>query len=264
LKSLKAVMAKEKELLTPGSGTGEASMTFMDHLKEFRNRLIYAIIAVVVCSIVCWFLYDPIVGLLTRPFSAVKTGGTPSLFVNMIYEGFVIRLKIAMVSGLAMSSPVLLYHVLKFIFPGLKPKEKNIILYALVASFVLIVVGLLYGYITIIPTMVSFFLDKGFLPAGTGILLNFGRNIFYVFEFLLITILVFQLPVILEILLIMNILKRKDVFAASRFVIVGIFVLAAVVTPSVDAVTQIAVALPLVGLFFLTILIAKIFKFGEG
>jgi len=74
----------------------------------------------------------------------------------------------------------------------------------------------------------------------------------------------FSGALVLEILLALNVLKRKDVFKASRFVIVGIVVLAAVITPSVDPVSQLAIAAPLVGLYFLAILAAKIFKWGEG
>lgn len=85
-------------------------------------------------------------------------------------------------------------------------------------------------------------------------LLNYGKNIFYVFRFLLVTMILFQIPIILELLLAMNMVNRRAVLKASRFVIVGIFALAAILTPP-DFVSQIGVALPL---------IAKLFKFGEG
>ncbi len=94
-------------------------------------------------------------------------------------------------------------------------------------------------------------------------LLNYGKNIFYVFRFLLVTMILFQIPIILELLLAMNMVNRRAVLKASRFVIVGIFALAAILTPP-DFVSQIGVALPLIAFFFLTILIAKLFKFGEG
>jgi sec-independent protein translocase protein TatC len=83
-----------------------------------------------------------------------------------------------------------------------------------------------------------------------------------IFQFLLITIIIFQLPIILEILMIMNLLGRRALLRASRFIVIGIFVLAAIVTPP-DFISQVSLALPLVGLFFLTILIARIFNFGK-
>jgi len=96
-----------------------------------------------------------------------------------------------------------------------------------------------------------------------GVLLNYQQSISYVLSFLLWAIITFQAPLVLEILLALNVLQRKAVFKASRYVIVGIVVLAAVITPSVDPVSQLAIAAALVALYFLAILVAKIFKWGE-
>ena len=78
----------------------------------------------------------------------------------------------------------------------------------------------------------------------------------------MMTIVLFQTPIVLELLMIMNILKRKTLLRASKYVIVGFFVLSAALTPP-DFISQLSLALPLVGLFFLSILIAKIFRFGD-
>ena len=93
-------------------------------------------------------------------------------------------------------------------------------------------------------------------------LLNYGQNIFYIFQYLLVSLVLFQLPILLEILLIVNIIKRKTLLKASRYMIVFIFILAAILTPP-DFMSQVTLALPLIVLYFLTIFIAKIFKFGE-
>jgi sec-independent protein translocase protein TatC len=101
------------------------------------------------------------------------------------------------------------------------------------------------------------------LPEGVGFMLGYQANIFYLFSFILWSVLVLQMPLVMEILLILNVLNRRQVLRASRFVVVGVCILAAIITPH-DFVSQLGVALPLIFFYFLAILIAKIFRFGEG
>ena len=94
-------------------------------------------------------------------------------------------------------------------------------------------------------------------------LLNYNRNIFYILQFIFIALVLFQTPIVLELLLVANVLKRKTLLRFSRYIVVGIFALSALLTPP-DFISQVSLAAPLIVLYFLTILIAKIFKFGEG
>lgn len=239
-----------------------------EHLLELRKRLIVSLLAALAASVVCFIFYDRILSFLFSPFSKIKAGEQllqegKVLFVNTIFEGFLIKLKIALLSGFILSAPVHLFNIVRFVFPGLTPKEKKVIVISLAASFVLVVSSFFYSYYKVIPISIQFLTGSGFIPKNTGLLLNFGRNIFYIFQFLIISIILFQLPILLEILMIMNVVRRKSLLKISRFVIVGVFVLAAVVTPP-DFISQLSLAIPLVLLYFLTILIAKIFRFGEG
>jgi sec-independent protein translocase protein TatC len=111
--------------------------------------------------------------------------------------------------------------------------------------------------------MVNFLSDSRFIPADVGFMLSYQDNITYLFMFILWSILALQMPLIMEILLILNVLNRKQVLRASRFIIVGAFILAAIITPP-DFISQLGVAGPLVFFYFLALLIAKIFKFGEA
>jgi sec-independent protein translocase protein TatC len=174
-----------------------------------------------------------------------------------------VRLKVAILAGIVLSLPVHVFNIIKFVLPGLTHRERKIILVSLIVSFCLIVFSFYYGYFNVIPISIGFLSSSGFIPEDVGLLLNYGKNIFVIFQFLMITVILFQLPIILEILMIMNVLSRKGLLTASRFIVVGIFVLSAIVTPP-DFVSQVSVALPLIGLFFLTILVARIFNFGKG
>lgn len=239
-------------------------MTFLDHLSELRKKLIVSVIAIVIGSIVSFIFFQFLIDALFKPFYNTEAAGSENLlFVNTIFEGFVTKFKVSILSGIVISFPVHLFNTISFIFPGLKRKEKRITIIALTVSFVLIVFSFYYSYFTIIPVSVRFLTSKNFIPEKVGMLLNYHKNIFYVIQFLFITLVIFQLPIILEILMITNVVKRRRLLRGSRYIVIVIVVLSALLTPP-DFVSQLALAAPLVGLFFLTILIAKIFKFGEG
>ena len=132
---------------------------------------------------------------------------------------------------------------------------------SLVASAVLIVAGFFYAYYTVIPISVGFLTSAGFIPEQVGLLLNYDRNIFVVFQFLLMFLLLFQSPIVLVLLMMSGVVTRRALLGASRYVIVGIFVVSAAVTPP-DVISQVSLAVPLVVMFFLSILIGRIFGFG--
>ena len=239
-------------------------MPILEHLRELRSRLIISSIALLVCTIVCFIFYKFILGILYEPFTVLNTPETRQiLFVNSIFEGFFTKIKISFFSGIILSFPLHLYNVVRFIFPGLEKDEKRIIVVSLSVSFVLILCSSYYSYFQIIPLSIRFLTNNTFVPKQIGMLLNYGQNIFYIFQFLFMALVLFQLPIVLELLLIKNVIQRATLLKASRYVIVIIFVLSAMLTPP-DFVSQVSMALPLIVLYFLTLLIAKIFRFGEG
>jgi sec-independent protein translocase protein TatC len=241
----------------------ERVMPLIEHIRELRNRLFVSMLSFVVCSIVAFVFSNSIIGIFTRQFDSVSSAVESKLVVTTIIEGFSAQVKVAVYAGLIFSSPVHVFNILRFIFPSLNRRQRAIILWSLFASLVLIAFGSYLAYFKIVPLAIGFLTNPYFVPAGVGYLLDYQTNIFYVFSFILWSLLALQLPLVMEILLMMNVLKRKAVFKASRYIIVGIFVLAAVITPP-DFISQLGVAVPLVALFFLGLLIAKIFKFGEG
>jgi sec-independent protein translocase protein TatC len=203
-------------------------MSFVDHLRELRRRIIVSMIA-----ILSYVFFDYIVALLFKPFRGIEALSVRDeiLFINTIFEGFLVRLKVAILAGIVFSLPIHVFNIIRFVLPGLTPREKKIILVSLTVSFCLIVFSFYYGYFNVIPISISFLSSSGFIPEDAGLLLNYGKNIFVIFQFLMITVILFQLPIVLEILMIMNVLSRKVLLKASRFIVVGIFVLSAIVTP---------------------------------
>ena len=240
-------------------------MAFLDHVRELRKKIIVSLIAVLGGTIVCYIFFQPIVNFLYRPLQYIErlAGGKEILYVNTLFEGFLIRIKVALLAGIVFTLPVHVFNLVQFVLPGLKKKEKKVILISLLVSFVLIVFSVYYGYFKIIPISINFLSGSVFIPARVGMLLNYGKNIFYIFQFLLGTLILFQLPIVLEILMIMNVLTRKALLKSSRYLIIMIFVISALLTPP-DFISQVSLALPLILLFLLAILIAKIFNFGSG
>ena len=240
----------------------DKDMPLTGHIAELRRLLILSLAALAAGSVVAYFMYPGIIDFLRRPFSIIAPDGEGNtLFINSILEGFVTRLKVSVIAGAVLSIPVHLYGGVRFVFPGLRPRERRVISAALAVSFLFIVSSFLYSYRTIIPVSVAFLTGKEFIPESTGILLGFTGNIFYILQFMAAALIVFQIPILLEVLLAVKAVRRKTLLGMGRFVVVGIFILAAVITPP-DFITQLAIALPLSGLYFLTILVAKIFGLG--
>jgi len=239
-------------------------MTVLDHISELRNRFIVSLLAFVVCAIVALIFYGKLIALFTVQFDSIKSGMGTTLFANSIAEGFLVQLKTAAIFGLIFSLPIHVINIVQFVFPGIDQKYHKIVVAGLLISFFLAAFGAYLAYFRIIPFSIRFLTNNVFIPNRVGVLLNYQQSIGYVLSFLLWAIITFQAPLVLEILLALNVLKRKAVFKASRYVIVGIVTLAAIITPSVDPVSQLAIAAPLVALYFLAILVAKIFKWGEN
>ncbi|MDC7225162.1 MAG: twin-arginine translocase subunit TatC [Spirochaetales bacterium] len=242
----------------------ETTMAFRAHLKALKRTLIVCLISFICASVICFLFFDPIVEFLYAPFLSIENAGTEdTLFINNIFEGFLAKLKISLLSGLTLSFPIILFSVLRFVFPALSKKERRVILYTLIISAVLVLVGFYYSYYLILPITIDFFTSVGFLPDNVGILLNYQNNIIYIFKFIFMIMITFQFPVLMEMLMITNIVERKTLLGFSRYIIVGVFLLAAIITPP-DFVSQCMIAFPMIFLYFLAILIAKIFGFGKS
>jgi len=236
--------------------------TFVQHLAELRNRIIFSIVSIILFSVVSYIFYEKIIKILIRPFLYINDFNNAKLFLSTIYEGFLIRIKISIYSGIVLSSPVIIFNLIKFIFPGLTLKERRFVLITLLTSLFLSSFAVYYSYQKIVPLSIKFLSSKSFIPQKVGLLLNFNRNINFIIQLIFAGILLFQFPLIIELLLFFNILKRKTIIKFVRYIIVLIFILSAILTPP-DVLSQLAFALPLTFLLFLAIFIAKIFKFGE-
>lgn len=237
-------------------------MPVIEHIRVLRNSIFRSLAAFIIACVVSFIFSNSFIELFTSQFKDVTSVVNQTLVVSSVAEGFVAQLKMSVIAGFMLSLPIMVFELVKFIFPGLTKRERKILIFFLISSLVLIVIGAYLAYFRIVPLAVRFLTNPYFVPKGVGFMLNYQENIFYVLSFILWSVLALQTPLLMEILLIMNVLKRKQVLKASRYIIVGIFILAAIITPP-DFVSQLGVAIPLMAFYFLALLFAKIFKFGE-
>jgi sec-independent protein translocase protein TatC len=249
--------------MIPAKDNPERVMGVLDHLVELRRRLLASMAAFIAIFILAMLLYHRLMAVLIQQFEGVENGLGLKLFANSLAEGFLVQLQASAIIALIATLPFHLVNAAQFVFPAFGPRTRRAIALGLVASFFLSLLGAYLAYFRVVPFSIRFLMDKAFIPEGVGVLLNYQKGVSYVLSFILWAVITFQAPLALEVLLALGILDRKAVLGASRYVIVGIFIIAAVVTPSVDPISQCAIALPLVALHFAVILIARIFGWGN-
>ncbi|NVI89247.1 twin-arginine translocase subunit TatC [Actinomadura sp. BRA 177] len=233
-------------------------MPLMDHLRELRNRLIKAILAFVVGAIVGWLLFDPVWDFLKQPYcslpqSHVIDKDECSLFVNGIFSSFFLKLKISCIIGAVISAPVWLYQIWGFVAPGLYGRERRWTYVFLAAAVPLFFVGTALAYVTVDKGLAIFL---GFVADDVKPLITVDSYLGYVLTMLLVFGLTFELPLFVVVLNLAGVLSSKRIRRFQRMILFGIFVFAAVATPSADPFTMLALALPTVALFEVAALLA--------
>ncbi len=234
------------------SANSDKSMTLSGHLRELRNRI-------VIC--LCFLVVSFLVGLHFAPdFVSVLTDIGKAYGYTYVYlspqELLMQYFSVALLVGVCITLPVILYHVWAFIQPGLKKNENTLFLAALFFGLVCFVIGIIFAYKVMMPFMLRFLID---VSRGSDITasisvqnyMSFLLTIFMIFG------IVFEMPVVTVLLTQMGLLKVSWMKKGTKFVIVLIFFVAAVITPP-DIVSQIMVAVPMIGLYELSILLSSI------
>jgi sec-independent protein translocase protein TatC len=228
----------------------ETRAPLLDHLIELRTRIIRALLALAVGFGVCLYFADEILGFLVLPLKQAFPKGEGQLIFTKLPEVFFVELKVALFAGFMMSFPVIANQLWAFVAPGLYAREKKAFLPFLIATPVLFLGGAALAYFVVMPTAFRFFLGFGGETGGLAVqaLPSAGDYLGLVMQFILAFGMTFLLPVLLLLLHRAGIITRAQMAGARRYVIVGIFVIAAVVTPP-DPGSQIILAIPLWLLF---------------
>jgi sec-independent protein translocase protein TatC len=233
----------------------EKKLPLTAHLQELRKRLILSFIAVGVGFILCYALAQPIFDILAKPLLRVMPAGGSLIFTS-VAEAFFTYMKVAFIAGLILTSPFILYQIWAFVAPGLYQKEKRYVVPFVLGGSLFFTMGVLFGYFVAIPIGFKFLL--GYATDFIKPMPSMKEYLSFSIKFLLAFGLVFEFPVVLVLLARIGVIDAKMLARQRKYAILLIFVFAAVMTPP-DIVSQVLMALPLIGLYELSILLSKIF-----
>ncbi len=233
-------------------------MTITEHLEELRRRLIWSALTLVV-TIGVSFAYAPrlFTVLLAPVVGPIQKAGGNIAFLG-IAEGFLIQFRLAAYIGIVVASPVLGYHILAFIMPGLTPRERRYIWTYLPAAVLLFVAGTVVAYLLFLPAAVGFLV--GFTRGQAQTLVSVNNLISFVTGFIMPFGFVFELPLVVALLTRLGLVTPRFLRRMRKYAVLLAFVVAAVITPSPDIITQSLVALPLYGLFESSIVVSRLVR----
>lgn len=228
----------------------ETRAPLLDHLIELRTRLVRSVFALLVGFAICFYFADPILGFLVQPLKDAFPEGEGQLIFTKLPEVFFVELKVGLFAGFMISFPIIANQLWAFIAPGLYATEKKAFLPFLFMTPVLFIGGAALAYYVVMPTAFRWFLGFGGNAGGLEVqaLPSAGDYLSLVMQFILAFGITFLLPVLLLLLHRARIVTREQLAVARRYVIVGVFALAAIVTPP-DPGSQIILAVPLLILF---------------
>jgi len=235
----------------------EKKLPLTAHLQELRKRLIFSFIAIGVGFILCYAFADNIFNILAAPLTNELMPKGGSLIFTNVAEAFFTYMKVALIAGIIVTSPFIVYQIWAFVAPGLYQKEKRYVVPFVLGSTLFFVLGILFGYYVAIPVGFKFLL--GYATDVIKPMPSMKEYLSFSLKFLLACGLVFEFPVALVLLSKIGIIDAKMLSRQRKYALLLIFIFAAVVTPSPDLISQVLMAVPLVGLYELSILLSKIF-----
>ena len=230
-------------------------MSFLEHLEELRRRIIHSVLSIAIGFFACWYYADRIFSLMQRPI--MEALHRHKLDEKLVYlnptEPFNMYLKVAFVAAVFVASPYILYQVWAFISPGLYRHEKRYVFPFMFSTVLLFVAGGYFGYRFVYPATLDFLIGYGaqFQP-----MITIGE---YTKLFMMVVLgmaVIFELPILVFFLSLMGIVSAGWMWRNFRYSILGIFVIAAIITPTTDVLNMCIFAAPMVVLYGLSIGVA--------
>ena len=231
-------------------------MSFLDHLEELRKRLIVSFVALGVAFIACWNFADRIFGWIQAPLTKFLPPGDQKLAYTRLTEPFFLYMKVAFFAAIFVASPILMWQVWRFISPGLYKRERRYAAPFIIFASLFFILGGYFGYRFILPGTCAFFVETG---AKFKQMIKVDEYFSFASTIILATGAVFETPILIFFLARLGIVTPAFLMQKSKYAIVLSFVIAAIVTPTPDMVTQTFLAVPMIALYFLGVGVAYMF-----
>lgn len=244
---------KSSSTISTNSSSGLLEMDLWGHLAELRKRLFIIALSVVVLAVASYSFSTQIFDFLNRPYFAVFPEN--SLIGTGPAEAFMIKIKVAIFSGIILALPLIFFQIWLFVAPGLHENEKKLALPFVFATTLLFFLGSWFCYQIVFPFAMQFFLDQ-YTSVGITPTVRLTEQLSLMTRTILAFGVMFELPVLCFILGRLGVINYRMMLSGFRYAIVIIFIVAAVLTPP-DVITQFLLAIPLLLLYGISILVVK-------
>jgi sec-independent protein translocase protein TatC len=243
----------------------DGRMALTDHLREFRARLIRSMLVLVVAFIVMLYFYDPLLDFISKPYydavATLKNEVDAELVATGIGAGLLLQLKLCGVAAIVVSAPYWIYQIWAFILPGLRPQERKWSRVVAAIAGPLFFLGVALGYY-ILPKGIQVLID--FVPTDVTSLVDFGAYFSFVTRMLLIFGIAMEIPFFVILLNLAGVVSGKTLGRYRPWIVIGVFVFAAVATPSTDPFSMLMLAIPLQILFIVAEIVARLVDRARG
>jgi sec-independent protein translocase protein TatC len=250
----------------PSGPVGEGGrMALADHFRELRARLMKSVLALVVATIASFFFYNQLLDLVTGPFNDARdrlgSSTQTVIYVSGVGGGLMIQLKLCALSGVVLSSPVWLYQVWAFVLPGLHRNERRWTMIFVAVAGPLFAAGVGLGYY-VLPKGLQVLIS--FTPADMTNLNDFNDFFSFMVRMLLVFGISLEIPFFVVLLNLAGVVSGRALGRYRPWIILGTFVFAAVATPSTDPISMLLLAGPMLALFLLSEVIARVVDRRRG
>ena len=235
----------------------DGTMPLTAHLEELRWRIVKAAVAVMIAFSGCYFFSDRVFELLTRPLIGLGNSHL-QLIGTGITEAFFTRLKVSFIAAVFVASPVIFYQAWGFIQPGLVDRERRTAIPFVLAATLFFLSGAAFCYLVVFPVGYAFFLQE-YANIGVAPQIRISEYLSFASRLLFAFGVTFEMPVLTFFLARLGMVDHRMLITWSRYAVVVIFVVAAVLTPGPDVASQLLMAGPLLALYVLSVGVAFVF-----
>src|SRR4051794_616142 len=234
-------------------------MALVDHFRELRARLMKSVLAIVVATIASFFFYNQLIELVTGPYNQARdmlgSDANSEIYVSGVGGGLMIQLKLCALGGLVVSSPVWLYQLWAFVLPGLHRSERRWTVVFVAIAGPLFAAGVALGYY-VLPKGLQVLIS--FTPADMENLNDFNDFFSFITRMLLVFGLALEIPFFVVLLNLAGVVSGRTLGRYRPWIVLGTFVFAAVATPSTDPISMLFLAFPMLVLFLVSEVIARL------